>query len=75
MSVLCVLLYAQIEGEFSLYLMGLMVSLKYMLCSPTHGKGEDGWFIWISRCFIIILGVLGLYKPSAPGLLLNAPII
>jgi hypothetical protein len=27
-SVLCVLLYAQIEGEFSLYLVRLMVSFK-----------------------------------------------
>ena len=75
MKVLCVPLYAQIKGEFSLYLVGLMVSLKCMLCSPTHEKNEDGWFLWISRCFTIILGVLGLYKPSAPGLLSNALIL
>ena len=73
MIILCVLLHAQIEGEFSLYLVGLMVSLKCMLCSPTHEKKEDGWFLWISRCFTIILGVLDLYKPSAPSLVSNAP--
>jgi hypothetical protein len=28
LSVLCVLLYAQIKGEFRLYLVGLMVSLE-----------------------------------------------
>jgi hypothetical protein len=33
--------------------------------------GSFGFF----RCFTIILGVLGLYKPSAPGLILNAPIL
>ena len=75
MKVLCVPLYAQIKGEFSLYLVGLMVSLKCMLCSPTHEKKEDGWFLWISRCFTIILGVLGLYKPSVFGLLSNVPIL
>ena len=74
MSVLCVLLYAQIEGEFSLYLMGLMVSLKYMLSSPTHGKRRmDGSFGFFG-CFTIILG-LGLYKPSVPSLMLNTPIL
>jgi hypothetical protein len=45
-SVLCVLLYAQIEGEFSLYLVRLMISFKFMLCSltPWRTSNEDEWF-------------------------------
>jgi hypothetical protein len=34
-SVLCVLLHAQIEGEFSLYLVRLMISFKFM-CVVSH---------------------------------------
>jgi hypothetical protein len=34
----------------------------------------DGSF-GLSRCFTIILGGLGLYKPSAPGLVSDAPIL
>jgi hypothetical protein len=59
-SVLYALLYAQIEGEFSIYLMGPMVSLKYMLCTPTHGKRRMDGSFGFSGCFIIILGGLGL---------------
>ena len=72
MSVLCVLLYAQIEGEFSIYLVGLIVYLKYMLSSPTHGKRRMDSSFGFSGCFTVILGGLALYKPSAPGLMLNA---
>ena len=74
-SVLYVLLYAQIKGGFSLYLVGLMVSLKYMLSSPTHGKG--GWMVPLHSLGApkIILGGLGLYKPSAPGLVSDALIL
>jgi hypothetical protein len=45
-SVLCVLLHAQIEGEFSLYPVKLMISFKFMLCSLTPWKtsNEDEWF-------------------------------
>jgi hypothetical protein len=45
-SVLCVLLHAQIEGEFSLYLERLMISFKFMLCSltPWRTSNEDEWF-------------------------------
>ena len=44
-SVLCVLLHAQIEGEFSLYLVRLMISFKFMLCSltPWRASNEDEW--------------------------------
>ena len=79
-SVLCILLYAQIEGEFSLYLVGLRVSLRYMLCSLTHWRKKNikgGWMVPMESLGIpkAILGGLGLYKPSAPGLLSNAPIL
>jgi hypothetical protein len=45
-SVLCALLHAQIEGEFSLYLVRLMISFKFMLCSltPWRTSNEDEWF-------------------------------
>src|SRR5688572_4599669 len=45
-SVLCVLLHAQIEGEFSLYHVKLMISFKFMLCSltPWRASNEDEWF-------------------------------
>ena len=45
-SILCVLLQAQIEGEFSLYLVRLMISFKFMLCSltPWRTSNEDEWF-------------------------------
>jgi hypothetical protein len=45
-SVLCVLLHAQIEGEFRLYLVILMISFKFMLCSltPWRTSNEDEWF-------------------------------
>jgi hypothetical protein len=45
-SVLCVLLHAQIEGEFSLYPVKLMISFKFMLCSltPWITSNEDEWF-------------------------------
>jgi hypothetical protein len=47
MSVLCVLLYAQIEGEFRLYLVELMVSFKlwcesHSLEKRRHQKRMDG---------------------------------
>jgi hypothetical protein len=74
-SVLCVLLYAQIEGEFSLYLVGPLVPLKYILCSPTHWKRRMDGSFGFSGCFTIILGGLGLYKPSAPGLVSDALIL
>ena len=46
MSVLCVLLHVQIEGDFSLYLVRLMISFKFMLCSltPWRISNEDEWF-------------------------------
>jgi hypothetical protein len=59
MSLLCVLMYTQIEEEFNLYSVGQMVSLKYILSSPKHESRMDG-FLGFSRCFTIILGVIGL---------------
>jgi hypothetical protein len=64
-------MYAQIEGEFSLDLVGQMASLKYILSSPKHKSRMDG-FLGFSGCFTIILGVLDLYKPSASSLVSNA---
>jgi hypothetical protein len=45
-SVLCVLVHEQIEGEFSLYLVRLMISFKFMFCSitPWRTSNEDKWF-------------------------------
>ena len=45
-SVRCVLLHAQIDGEFSLYPVKLMISFKFMLCSltPWRTLNEDEWF-------------------------------
>jgi hypothetical protein len=75
MSVLCVLLYAQIKVEFRLYLVRQMVSLKFMIVlSHTLKRRMDGSFGFF-ECFTIILGGLGLYKPSAPSLVLDAPIL
>jgi hypothetical protein len=53
MSVLCVLLHAQIEGEFSLHLVRLMISFKFMLCSLTPWRmlNEDEWFHRNSQVF------------------------
>jgi hypothetical protein len=39
-----------------------------------HESRMDG-FLGFSGCFTIILGILGLYKPSASGLVSNAPIL
>jgi len=75
MSVLCVLLCAQIEEEFSLCHVGLMISFKFILCSLMHWRKEDGWFprnLWVLQ---IILGGLGHYKPSAFSLMPDAPIL
>ena len=79
MSVLCVLLYAQIEGKLSLYLVRLMVSFKFILNSLTHWRKKNingRWMVPMESLGIpkAILGGLGLYKPSAPSLLSNAPI-
>ena len=80
MRILCVLLHTQIEGEFSLYLVRLMASFKFILNSLTHWRKKNikgGWMVPIESLGIpkVILGGLGLYKPSAPSLLLNAPIL
>ena len=44
MSVLCVPLYAQIEGESSLSLVGQMVSLKFIIM-VSHTLEEQGWMV------------------------------
>jgi hypothetical protein len=56
-SVLCVLLHAQIEGEFSLYLVRLMISFKFMLCSltPWRTSNEDEWFHRNENQFLLIV--------------------
>ena len=64
-SVLCVLLYAQIKGEFSQYLVGLMISFKFMLCSLTHWRKDnfkEGW--------MVLMESLG-----TPKVVSNAPIL
>ena len=43
------------------------------MCSHTHGKRRMGSSFGFSRCFTIILGGLGLYKLSAPGLNVECP--
>ena len=53
--------------------MGLLVSFKCLMCSHTHRKRRMGSSFGFSRCFTIILGGLGLYKPSAPGLNVECP--
>ena len=76
MIILCVLLHAQIEGEFSLYLMRLMSSFKFILNSFTHWRKKNIKGEWMVPMESLgILGGLGLYKPSAPNLLSNAPIL
>jgi len=80
MRILCVFLHAQIEEEFSLYLVRLMASFKFILNSLTHWRKKNikgGWMVPMESLGIpkVILGGLGLYKPSAPCLLLNAPIL
>ena len=80
LSILCVQLYAQIKGEFRLYLVGLMVSFKFMLSSLTHWRKKNikvGWMVPMESLGApkIILGGFGLYKPRAPGLVLDASIL
>jgi hypothetical protein len=55
MSVLCVLLHAQIKGEFSLYLVRIIISFKFMLCSltPWRTSNEDEWFHRNGQVFTI----------------------
>ena len=57
-----------------------MASFKFILNSLTHWRKKNikgGWMVPIESLGIpkVILGGLGLYKPSAPSLLLNAPIL
>ena len=81
MKVLCVPLYAQIEAESDLYLVRLMVCFKvHVEQSHTHWKKKNikrGWMVPMESLGApkVILGVLGLYKPSAPGLVSDAPIL
>ena len=80
MRILCVFLYAQIEVKFSLYLVGLIVSFKFIMSGLTHWRKKNingRWMVPMESLGIpkVILGGLGLYKPSAPSLLLNAPIL
>ena len=58
-SVLCVLLHAQIEGEFSLYLVRLMISFKFMLCSftPWRTSNEDEWFHRNENGFLLNISI------------------
>ena len=44
MSILCVLLYAQIEEELSLYLVGLMASFKVNI-EQSHTWEKGGWMV------------------------------
>jgi hypothetical protein len=67
--------YAKIEGKFNLYLVGLMVSLKCILCSSTHGERRMDGSFGFSGYFTTTLEGLGLYKSSAPGLVSGAPIL
>jgi hypothetical protein len=46
-SVLYVLLHAQIEREFSLYLVRLMISFKFMLCSITPWRKDKVKWVWV----------------------------
>jgi hypothetical protein len=50
-------LHAQIEGEFSLYLVRLMISFKFMLCSltPWITSDEDEWFHRNENEFLLIV--------------------
>ena len=76
MRILCVLLHAQIDGGVSLYLVRLMASFKFILNSLIHWRKKNikrGWMVPMES--LGILGGLGLYKPSAPNLLSNAPIL
>ena len=57
-----------------------MVSFKFILNSLTHWRKKNikgGWMVPMESLDIlkVILGDLGIYKPSAPSLLLNAPIL
>ena len=57
-----------------------MASFEYMLNSLTHWRKKNikgGWMVPMEFLGApkVILGGLGLYKPSAPGLLSNALIL
>ena len=49
MSILCVSLYAHFEGEFILYLVGLIFYFKFILYSLTRWKREDLKGRWMIR--------------------------
>ena len=80
MRILCVLLHAQIDGGVSLYLVRLMASFKFILNSLTHWRKKNikgGWMVPMESLGTpkVILGCLGLYKPSALDLMSDAPIL
>jgi len=80
MCILCVFLYAQIEVKFSLYLVGLIVSFKFIMSGLTHWRKKNikgGWIVSMESLGTpkVILGGLSLYKSSAPGLVSDAPIL
>ena len=80
MSVLCVPLYAQIEGEFSLYLVRLIASFKFILNSLTPWRKKNikgGWMVPMESLSTlkVILGGPGIYKPSALDLMSDVPIL
>ena len=57
-----------------------MASFKFILNSLTPWRKKNikgGWMVPMESLGIakVILGGLGLYKPSAPSLLSNAPIL
>ena len=57
-----------------------MASFKFILNSLTYWRKKNikgGWMVPMESLGApkVILGGLGLYKPSAPGLLSNAPIL
>ena len=51
-----------------------MIVLSHTLEKEEHQRRMDGSF-GFSGCFTIILGGLGLYKPSSPNLMLNDPLV
>ena len=63
--ILCVLLHAQIEGEFSLYLVRLMASFKFILNSLTHLRKKN-----IKGGWMVLMESLG-----TPKVVSNAPIL
>ena len=57
-----------------------MASFKFILNSLTHWRKKNikgGWMVPMESLGTptAILGILGLYKPSVPGLVSDAPIL